>query len=101
MPSVCVAGTDLGSEDGLTSLRDHVQLLDGGGQITGCSQVSQTYEAALSPNIIMGPVVPLVRGVRGWRKNNRGMFRVHDSSSVPGGTFALWYFQKKIMYINQ
>lgn len=65
LPSVRLAGADLGGEDGLAGLGDHVELLDGGGQVTGRSQVSQTHEAALGPNVVVGPVVPLVRGVRG------------------------------------
>lgn len=64
------AGSDLGGEDGLPGLGDHVELLDGGGQVTGRSQVSQTHEATLGPDVVVGPVVPLIWSVRGWRRNH-------------------------------
>lgn len=62
-PQKSLVGTDLSGEDGLPSLWDHVELLDGGGQVTGCSQVGQTHKAALGSHIIVRPVVPLVGGV--------------------------------------
>lgn len=68
------AGSDLGGEDGLPGLGDHVELLDGGGQVTGRSQVSQTHEATLGPDVVVRPVVPFIWSVRGWRRNNGGMF---------------------------
>lgn len=74
LPSVRPAGSDLGGEDGLPGLGDHVELLDGGGQVTGRSQVSQTHEATLGPDVVVRPVVPLIRSVRGWRRNNGGYF---------------------------
>lgn len=74
LPSVCPAGSDLGSEDGLAGLRDHVELLDGGGQVTCRSQVGQTHEATLGPDVVVGPVVPFVRSVRGCRRKIRGKF---------------------------
>lgn len=61
---LALAGAHLGGEDGLPSLGDHVELLDGGGQVAGGSQVGQAHEAALGPHVIVGPVVPLVGGVR-------------------------------------
>lgn len=70
------AGSDLGGEDGLPGLGDHVELLDGGGQVTGRSQVSQTHEATLGPDVVVRPVVPFIRSVRGWRRNNGGYFGV-------------------------
>lgn len=78
-PEFCLSGADLGSEDRLPGLRDHVELLDGGGQVTRGSEVSQTHEAALGPNVIVGPVVPFVRSVRGWRKHNPGVLRAQMS----------------------
>lgn len=69
LPSARLAGADLGCEHGLAGLGDHVELLDGGGQVTGGSQVGQTHEAALGPNVVVGPVVPLVRGVRRWKNH--------------------------------
>lgn len=62
-----LSDTDLGSEDSLASLRDHVELLDSRGQIACCSQVGQTHKAALSPDVIVGPVVPLVWSMGAWR----------------------------------
>ena len=73
MPSVRPAGTDLGGEHGLPRLGDHVELLDGGGQVTRGPEVSQTHEATLGPNIVVGPVVPLIRSVRSWRMDKRTM----------------------------
>lgn len=62
-PQKSLVGTDLCGEDSLPSLWDHVELLDGGGQVTGRSQVGQTHKAALGSHIIVRPVVPLVGGV--------------------------------------
>lgn len=62
-PQKSLVGTDLCGEDGLPSLWDHVELLDGGGQVTGRSQVGQTHKAALGSHIIVRPVVPLVGGM--------------------------------------
>lgn len=62
-PQKSLMGTDLSGEDGLPSLWDHVELLDGGGQVTGRSQVGQTHKAALGSHIIVRPVVPLVGSV--------------------------------------
>lgn len=63
---------DLGSEDGLPRLGDHVELLDGGGQVAGGAQVGQAHETALGPHVVVRPVVPLVRSVRGCeRKSSR------------------------------
>lgn len=66
-----LSGTDppphLGGEHRLPSLGDHVELLDGGGQVAGGPQVGQTHEATLGPDVVVGPVVPLVGSVRGCR----------------------------------
>lgn len=56
--------THFSSEDGLSGLWDHVELLDGGGQVTRGAQVSQSHETTLGSDIIMGPVIPLIRCVR-------------------------------------
>lgn len=53
--------THLCSENCLSGLWDHVQLLNSGGQVTGGSEVGQTHKPALSTNIIMWPIVPFVR----------------------------------------
>ena len=63
---VAARWTDLGGEHGLPGLGDHVELLDGGGQVAGGPQVGEAHEAALGPHVVVGPVVPLVGGVGGW-----------------------------------
>lgn len=70
--SALSAQTDLGGEDGLPRLGDHVKLLDGGGQVAGGAQVGQAHEAALCPHVIVRPVVPLVRCVRGCKRKSSG-----------------------------
>lgn len=77
--SALSAQTDLGGEDGLPRLGDHVELLDGGGQVAGGAQVRQAHEAALGPHVVMRPVVPLVRSVRGCERESSG-FKTGTSS---------------------
>ena len=74
---VCVCA-HLGGEDCLPGLGDHVELLDGGSQVAGGAQVGEAHETALRPHVVMGPVVPLVRGVRGYGGAER------TNSSVQG-----------------
>ena len=61
---------DLGGEHGLPGLGDHVELLDGGGQVAGGPQVGEAHEATLGPHVVVGPVVPLVGGVGGWTRTH-------------------------------
>lgn len=76
-----LAQTDLGSEYGLPRLGDHVELLDGGGQVAGGAQVGQAHEAALCPHVIVRPVVPLVRCVRGCKRKSSGFTTVKSCIS--------------------
>lgn len=86
-----LAGAHLGGEDGLPSLRDHVELLDGGGQVARRSQVGQAHEAALGPHVIVGPVVPLVGGVRGCVREGSG--EVKASTSAASGNMCERFLQ--------
>lgn len=62
--------TDLGGKDCLSGLWDHIELLDCRRQVTGGAQVGQTHKAALGSDVIMRPVIPLIRSVRRY-KNKR------------------------------
>lgn len=73
--SALSARTHLGGEDGLPRLGDHVELLDGGGQVAGGAQVGQAHEAALGPHVVVRPVVPLVRSVRGCERKSGGFLK--------------------------